>query len=411
VALLGVQGEGVAVDERLGDVGVVLVRLTHSEVGSFAVEALQVVEAQAGAGNGVAALEAGEVEGVVGGGLALALDGPDEFEGRVVEVDLGVEAAVAGGGGVLLHLGDELLERADGEAVALFHVQVDVGRVEQGVHVVGRDGLTVVAADDLDAFAVRHLDQFVQGGEAHVHVQGVELQGDERQGVAGVAGEVEGQGHVQAARELRVGHQLREREPLADHFLQALPRLARQLLPHVQVVRVHRVDDLPTDGERRAGDGGEPDLVHPVRVRPRQAGAVVDVVEVVVEQVVVHEHVRLRDRRALALFGGVVARVAWVCAWEAGIRAAEAVATHDAGRYLHRSNGRDINQNIHPINKITRAVQLHRHLRAPRGLPRERLQNRLHCEVRALLDPQAPERHIRIRGQMSIGGAQGNHLG
>jgi len=84
-----VKSEGVGVDEASGDVGVVLIRLGETVVWAFAIGTNEVVESQADAADRVAVLVTGEVEGVVGFGLALTLYSKEELQCGVIKVNLG----------------------------------------------------------------------------------------------------------------------------------------------------------------------------------------------------------------------------------------------------------------------------------------------------------------------------------
>ncbi len=79
VTFFRVQGKRVAIHKGFRDVSVMLIRLNKTEVSTFTIESLKVVKTKTCANNGIAVLEAGEVEGVVGIGLTFALNGPHEF--------------------------------------------------------------------------------------------------------------------------------------------------------------------------------------------------------------------------------------------------------------------------------------------------------------------------------------------
>lgn len=67
----------------------VLVRLGETVVWAFTIGTNKVVESQADAADRVAVLVTGEVEGVVGFGMALTLYGEEELQCGVIEVNLG----------------------------------------------------------------------------------------------------------------------------------------------------------------------------------------------------------------------------------------------------------------------------------------------------------------------------------
>lgn len=268
LAVLGEQAKTVDVDVSARDVGVVLVGLHHAEVSCLAFESREVVHEQSCALNGVASPGAGVIEGVIGSALAAALHGPHELQHRVIEVELhGDLLGLVARGAKVLDLRNELLEGADGEAIAFLHVQVDVRGVQVGAHVCVCNGLVVAAFDHQDV-GIGHLNQVLQAGKVGMDHEGVELQGDQWQNVAGVSGEVERKRHIETSRSLGHVNELQARVSFANHLFQVLARLARELLPHVQVVAVERVNDLTTDGEGDAWQGRKANFIHPVRPRP-----------------------------------------------------------------------------------------------------------------------------------------------
>ena len=160
--LLGLEGERVDVDTNRGDVGVVLERLHLVEVAAFAdLEAIVAVELEESshdrvatshalnASDGVTRLQHGavppvrEVErllslprvnnGVIARHIGVALDDPDEFLARVVEVQLELVAGAGDGFSTSELEGlNQILVRDLGELAALISVQVDVVNIQRG---------------------------------------------------------------------------------------------------------------------------------------------------------------------------------------------------------------------------------------------------------------------------------------
>jgi len=306
--------------------------------------------------------------------------------------------------GVLLDLSDKLSKATNSELVTLEHIKVDVSGFDGSVEIVVANGLTIGALDDGNV-TVGDLDELLERGEADVHLDGVELQGYEREGVTREASEVEGQGNVETTRVLRVGHELSESEALTDHLFEAFTGLTGELFPHVEVVRVDGVDDLTTDREGSTRDGGESDLVDPVGVRSGETGAVVDVLKAIVEDV---GDVEFRVRASGAFTSGfrIATRVARVSARETA--AQERVRTGACG---FGCDSGDIEEHVHPVNKITGAVQGHRDFRTPLWLTSKGLNNRFGREVSTLGDLKAPVGDVRVSGQMNIGRTESDHLG
>lgn len=86
---LGMEGEGVDVDEGFWDVGVELVWLDHAEPwAGLVLEARLVVEVEAGLDDGIASVDAGIIEPGVAFFRGLSANGKDELDDGVVEVEL-----------------------------------------------------------------------------------------------------------------------------------------------------------------------------------------------------------------------------------------------------------------------------------------------------------------------------------
>ena len=236
---LGLQGERVHVDADRGHVGVVLEGLHQVEVVPIAyLEAIVAVELDergddrvvAGhalhAGDGVTRLQhravppIGEVEGllalpgvhhgVVARHEGIALDYPDEFLARVVEVQLQLVGRRSDGlrASELQGL-NEVLMRHLRELAALVGVQVDVihiqrRRLEVGVRHAVADGVGV--GRDLGGDVPAQVADVV---ELEVDAHLVVLQRDEGQRQSRVAVEPELQGNVQSVRGSAVDHLVR----------------------------------------------------------------------------------------------------------------------------------------------------------------------------------------------------------
>jgi len=246
-----------------------LPRLGKSVVRSFAVGTLQVVQAQADTHDRIAVLVAREVKGVVGRGLALTLDCPQELQSGVIKVELCLHSAALGSSRELLHLRNKLLEGTHGESITFLHIKVNISGIKNSIQVLVVDRLAVRASDDID-ITVRHLNHALKRGEAHVDLHRVKLERHKRKGIARVPGKVERQGHVETSAVRRILDQRSQSEALTNHLFQALTGLTAELLPHVHVVREHGIDDLTTNGKGSPSDRSKTNLIHPVGVRSGQ---------------------------------------------------------------------------------------------------------------------------------------------
>ena len=213
--------------------------------------------------------------------MALAADRPHELKDGVVEVELHANLRVGGLHVESLVLSDEYLVHGGGEAIALLVVEVDVGGLEAGREVVGREAAAGGAVLDGD---IRRGDDdaALKALELNVDLHTVELQGRKGEGLARVLGEPEGQGHIQDAALARVADELGARVALANHLGEAAARLARELLPHKEEVAVESVDGGATDDDAGAADEELADVVGPVgpdalELRAQVVRAVLDV--------------------------------------------------------------------------------------------------------------------------------------
>jgi len=390
--LLGLGGEGEGVDEVVWDEGVPLVGHDETEVAALAAtEAVVTVEDELDLVDGVAVVLAGVVEVVVLLPLAAAAGGPDELDDGVVEVDGQMDLA-AGGDGQREALDGvhELLEAGGGEAVTLGTVQVDVETLEVDGHVGVLDGGAGVAVQhtggkrELLGEGIE-LDAATQLGELHDDLHSVELERNQGKGVAGVVGEPEGKGNVEGPGLLGVGHQLGHGEALSNHLLEALSGLARKLLPHEQVVVVHRVDDLATDNHRDPLRDVLANRIDPVAVGQLEPGANLRVG-------------RWRNRVARRAGGAAAAnlvapvRLQPVATGVARIHRLEVLAAH-RGQARHNPGNRDLQ--VREVQQVTGPIQTHLHLRAKPGAY-NRLANWLKNKMCMFCIPEPPECNGRV---------------
>lgn len=354
------QAERVAVDVGLWDEGVELVRLDEAEVSAFAVaESGQVVEAEVDALDGVASPLARVVEVVVLQLLASTTNAPDEFDDGVIEVELDADLAGTGADGVELELVDELLEGAGGETIALLDVEVDVGGFDAGAEVVGGDLLTISGLYDHEVVG-GHLDALLEVLELDVDLDTVELEGDEREGVSGGEGEPEGEWDVEASVLLGVRDELGDGPTLADHLFESLSGLSGELFPHVEEVVGEGVDDLASDDQARAANQELSDGVGPVGVISGETGA---------SGSVVHDFEGL---------GGAGVGGQAVTAGVAGTSRREQAGGDAASRSANLSaDPGKIDQHVHPVHQVSRAIQQHLRAASEAHLRLERLLDRL----------------------------------
>jgi len=256
--LFGLGGEREAVDEVVRNVGVPLVGHDETEVAALAAtEAVVTVENKLDLVDGVAVVHAGVVEVVVDFILATTAHGPDELDHGVIEVNcnMGLGRRSHGHSEALdgIH---KLLKAGGGEAITLGTVQVDVEALEVYGDVGVDDGAAGGTIENTGGIATkqgrRDLDAALERGELADDLHGVELEGDQGQGISGVVGKPEGKGNVEGTGVLGVGHELGHGESLANHLEEALAGLARQLFPHEEIVVVHGVDDLATNDDTDA---------------------------------------------------------------------------------------------------------------------------------------------------------------
>ena len=188
---LGMECEGIDVDERIWDVGVELIRLDHAQPRSwFVLESWLVVEVEAGFNDWVASVDAGVVEPVVAFFVGVAPDCEYEFNDWVVKVELDMCLAICVVCGVLLELYDECFEWHGSEFLAFCDIEVDVCSFECSSEIgIGEAG---------SGGAVAHLhvgsgsdDAVFETFELDLHLNAVELERRERERISTVLGEPE----------------------------------------------------------------------------------------------------------------------------------------------------------------------------------------------------------------------------
>jgi hypothetical protein len=207
LVLLRLESEGVDVNTNARDVGVVLVRLDKVKVRAFTdLETIVAVELEESrddrvasshaldAGDGVARLEARAVppvrvvegllaevgvdDGVIARDIGVALDNPDKFLTRVVEVEFELVGA-RGDGFATRELEDidEVLVADLGEFTAFISVEVDVVDVEGSS---GEASLGDAVADRVGVRARAEVPaKIVEGIELEVNADFVVLEGNE----------------------------------------------------------------------------------------------------------------------------------------------------------------------------------------------------------------------------------------
>lgn len=434
--VLRVQRKAVHVDETIWNIAMMLVRLDEAEPGAgLGGEARLVVEVEGGGDDGVAVVDARVVEPVVAALVALAADRPHELKDGVVEVELHADLRVGGLHVEGLVLGDEDLVHGGGEAIALLVVEVDVGGLEAGREVVGREAAAGGAVLDGDA---RRGDDYaaLEALELDVNLDTVELKGGKGEGLARVLGEPEGEGHIQDAALARVADELGAGVALANHLGEAAAGLASELLPHEEEVVVEGIDGGATDNNAGAADEELTNVVGPVgpdalKLRAEVVRAVLHVVAALeraagavlgLEPVVLGllEHRLLLALRGLGELVADVVDNRSLVVLQAGLARTvhvhgELLAGADAGAVLAAdiagSDAGEVDDDVHEVDQITVAVEGDLRLGAEGNSRVERLANRFHREISVLIITDLPEGKCRILREVPIKGALGNELG
>lgn len=398
------QGGAPAVDVRFRDVGVRLVGGDETEVSPLlGGEPRQIVELEVHGLDRILEELARVAEPVVDVVLAFAPHGPDELDDGVIEVQAHAHLRGAGLDLVALHLGDELLEGAGGETVALVDVQVDVVGLDDGTQILLGQGGAVVCLQHDDraqsAASARGLHAGLQVREADVQLNAVELQGDHREGVTAALGEPERERDIEAAGVARVVDQVLQTAVLTDHLTKPLPRLSRKFFPHVQVVVVQSINDLTSDDEGRSADEPLSDRIGVMSVRTILA----DVIGVAAA---VHIVVTIAVPARIAVRAVLTTGETWVWLREQGHLGIDA-----AGRsVLACFDAWQINHNIEVIDQIACSVESQLRVAAEHHLCVERLLDRFHGEVGIPRIPEAPECDGRVLGKILVSSSEGNQL-
>ena len=401
-----------AVDECIGDVGVVLVRFYESEVPSFLRgEAWEIVELEVHHADWVLQVLAGVAAPVVDVVLALASHGPDELDDGVVEVETHAHLARPGADLVGLHLGDELLEGAGGEPIALVDIEVHVSGLDERAQILLHERVAVVPLKHQHgvrlAGVAGRLHTRLQVREAHVQLDPVELEGDHWQRVARSLREPERQRHVQPSVVGAVIDQVAEVVLLADHLPQLLTGLARQLFPHIEVVGVESINNLSSDD--KAGSTNE-ELANRVSVVAPRLAVLADVVGVLAAIFVVF----------VVFVDSVAAWIAVSSIWT-GRQPREWLGIHLTSATLRTAivaslDAKKINDNISPENQITSTIEGQLRVASEHHLRIERLFDSLARKVGVLVVTEAPERNacilckVLVRGPKSYKLCEGSSL-
>jgi len=156
-----------------------------------------------------------------------------------------------------------LVEVGGGVTVALVDIKNDVSSLGVGSQIRRHEGREVAGLDNANS-GVRDHDQLVEFGKLHHQLDSVELEGDQRQSIAGVLREPERKRDEKALVLLGVLNELATGLALADHLGETLSSLSGQLLPHVEVVREERGRNIGSDDNRGVLDDTLPNSVLPV---------------------------------------------------------------------------------------------------------------------------------------------------
>ena len=408
LGLFGEECEREAVGEGLWDQGVVLVGFDQTEIAALlGTETRQVVQTQVHVLDWVAAPLARIVKPVVDVHLALTLHGPHQFDDGVVEVQVHAHLRLIRHDVEVLHLVDQLFERAGCESVTLVNIEIHVGGQQTRIEVILIQGLAGIALED-EGIAIRNLHTVDQVGKDNVNLDAVKLQRHQRQRVTRGLGEPEGQRHIEASILLRVCNQLSASETLTNHFSQTLARLASKFLPHVQEISVQDTDHLTTDNQTGTLNQKLANRVGPVSPGARQTGAGIELIRRSVGRIVVH----LSRRRSLAAIVTVALRDA-VVTRVAVVRRARKLGrsnSTDTLRIFDGLDGRQVNHRIHKVNQITGTIQGDLTIRTESNLRVKRLFNCFHRVVRVLIVSKSEKSDGRIGGQVLIGRTQRNQF-
>ena len=307
LVLFRLESKGVHVDTDRRDVGVVLVRLDFVEVATFTdLETIVAVELDERgdtrvlarhafhASDGVTGLKyravppigeveglltlPGEDDGIFAGNEGVALDNPDEFLTRVVEVELELVGGRSDGltASELENI-DEVLVGDLGELTTLISIEVDVVDVEGGSNQVGSsDTITDDVYVGVLGSSIKAQVADVIEGQVDTHF--VVLEGDQRESKTRVAAEPELEGDVEGVFRSavldfvgRVGftrgaviiagftaldNQIGELGYVTNHLgiTGLLTRLLGEFIPDVEPLTIMLIDTLTTDLEFNLAD-------------------------------------------------------------------------------------------------------------------------------------------------------------
>lgn len=432
--VLWMQREGIYVHKAVGNIGVELIGLHQTEPRTRLVrEAGLVVEVERGGDDRVPVVDAGPVEPVVALLLALAAHGPHELDDGVVEIELQADLRVAGLHLERLVLDDEHLIVSGCEFVALDGVQVDVAGLEARREVVGGEAARGGAVLDDDVGA-GHDDASLEALEVHVYLDTVELQGGEREGLARMLGEPEGQGDVESPAGARVDDELRARVPLANHLGETTARFAGELLPHEEEIVVKGVDCGATDDDARGADEELADVVGPVspdavELGAEGAGAVLGLLaalERCARAVLVASPPVLSGAEHLRLggLGGLGKAIVDVFLDDAAVgvgaggarlrHVGELVARTDAGAPLGvrvaRGDAGQVDDNVHVVDEVTVAVKCDLGFATEGDGRIEGLTDAFHRKIGVFVVAHLPEGERGVCRQILVKSTLGNQL-
>lgn len=403
LGLLRVEGCAPAVDVGLRNVGVRLVGGDETEVTPLlGGESRQVVELEVHGLDGVLEVLAGVAEPVVDVVLAFASHGPDELDDGVIEVQAHAHLRGTRLDLVALHLGDQLLERTGGEAVALVNVQVDVVCLDVGAQILLDERRAVVGLQDDDRVqgtaSAGRLHAGLEVGEADVQLDAVELQGHDGERVAAALREPERQWDVETARVPRIIHQVLQAAILPDHFTQSLTRFTRQFFPHIQIIGVQCIYNLAADNEGSSSDEPLSDRVCVVGVWSILSNVVGITAAVGV--------VALAIAARVAVGAVLSAGQSWI-----GLGKEGHLRVHAARRaVLTGFDAWQVDDDVEVVDEISGSVEGQLRVAAEHHLGVERLLDGLHCEVGVAGIPKAPKRDCWVLRQILVRSAQRDKL-
>jgi hypothetical protein len=435
--LFGIESERVAVNVALGDAAVVLVGLDGTVVFALsATEANQVVQAKLNGLNGVHAINTRVVEPVVGIFVNLTTESPDEFNDGVVELERNLNLAAVGVVAGGLELRNQLIEVGQGEAVAFLDVQVNERGIDEGRQIVIGKRLAIDALDDSGA-GVADNNAVTEGSPGNVQLNTVELESAQGESITRSLGEPEGQRNIETLVETSILDQLETALALANHFLETLTGLARQLFPHVQIVAVKGVNLVATNDQLSLLNNELTNTVDPVSPGLASGESSSRAVAHLVNFGVVATTKVLETPRSTALVnlildfgigevdggGNILAKLGEETSIlslglvetviELNLRSKLAnvvIISSVSNGATATTNGGQINNDVEVVNQITSAVQSNLREATECGLALERLADGIHGKVGVTGITETPEGHGSTLDQVGINGAESNKL-